>query len=374
MEGDTMALKICPKCKKILNGNKVCNNCGENVGKYEKIFCAGCKGELVQCPKCGTSVDMKHSKCSKCGYDMEKARTLICTYCDTEQITGVALSEDIIQQEEKYCTYCGSRIGLKDAFCPKCGRKIINEERYCSKCGAIVYDGQRFCTKCGNMQPVLVHSISKRRKSHLGGKKIAILIIFFSILIADFIFLGKNYVAPMFVTTDQWLEEGNYEKAYSKADDSEEQGVLIENLIAYLCKDDIDYMNDAQSFNIRKAWIDINAGNLVLMVGGNNQLGASIINLWYYRYQEDERKYTLYTTLHDLDEEEIYYWDDADDMLEKFLDNYARERVRETMQDHNLVEKKHLKNINKLAKTGKLSDVKLLNEVKFIYPTKKKDI
>lgn len=370
-----MGLKICPKCKKNLNGNKICSSCGENIEKYEKMFCSGCQGELVRCPRCKATLDIKYSKCPKCEYDIEKARTLICTYCDREQATQMVLSGNITQHEKKHCTYCGSGIALSDAFCPKCGKKVINEKRYCSKCGAVIYRGQRFCAKCGNIQLSLSRFVPdfKQRKNRLGSKRVAILIVLFLILIVDFTFLGKNYVAPMFVTTEQWLEEGNYEKAYNKAKEDEKQGVLIENLIAYLCKDDIDYMNDDRSFNIRKAWIDIDKGDLVLMIGGNNSFGASVVNLWYYTYQEDEGEYVLYTTIDDLDENDIYLWDDADDIVKKILDNYSKKRIRKTMQEQNIVDKKYLTNINKLAKSEKISEVELLDDVKSIYPNAKKN-
>lgn len=261
-----------------------------------------------------------------------------------------------------------------DSFCPICGTPV-NINRRCVKCNAELLPEHNFCPVCGRDVTIRSHNIIMKRKGTrdrlrkivITKKKMALAGLFIIIII----FLGiswKTWLSPMFVSTEKWLSEGNYEKAYHKADKDEKQDVLIENLIINLINKEIDYMNDSESFNIRKGWIDIKDGNLVLLIGGKNSFGGSITNMWVFTYSSEQKEYISAGFFSDLEKEKINIWDDTDDIIDKLADNIGKSIAADTTKPENQIKKDTVKNINNLHKNGKLDEVKLLDEVKTIYP------
>ncbi len=364
-----MGMNMCPKCRKELPpDSKICSICGQDVSLYERVFCKECSGELVRCPKCGKPAGADANLCGNCGYDLKSARRAICFCCDKKSLPE---KSNVIVS----CKRCGHHLKNSESFCPICGTPV-NRNRRCVKCNTELLPEHNFCPVCGRDANASSHGIMLRRRNSKGTRKIVLTkkkMIIAGLLLIIFIFGGfswKKWIAPMFVPTDKWLAEGNFERAYDKAGEDEKQDVLIENLIIDLCNREIDYMNDSDSFNIRRGWIDVKNGNLVLLIGGKNSFGGSVINMWVFTYSSEQRKYISVGSYSDLEGEEINPWDDTDDMIEKLADNIGKIIATSTAKAENQIKKEIIKNINSLHKRKMLDSIDLLDEVKTIYPRK----
>lgn len=180
------------------------------------------------------------------------------------------------------------------------------------------------------------------------------------------------FVVPAFtVSTDDLLMRGDFEGAYSKASgDKAKADVLALNHVATLCPDVVDSLKDGDSFELRQAWFDPSECEIVLKVSGANSMGGTVSNYWYYTFDEDEGTFSLYTTVSDLEEEEIYeYADEWDEKLEKALNNVARGDIGEIISDDELeLPKGHIKAINALFEEDKLDDVALIDAATKLAP------
>lgn len=77
-----MAFIKCPLCGEELNGERICKNCGKNIGKLEDVVCKNCNGILEKCPKCGNQITASTDICSECGYNIGSIRNRMCKCCD----------------------------------------------------------------------------------------------------------------------------------------------------------------------------------------------------------------------------------------------------------------------------------------------------
>ncbi|MBR1556016.1 MAG: zinc ribbon domain-containing protein [Oscillospiraceae bacterium] len=90
---------------------------------------------------------------------------------------------------------------------------------------------------------------------------------------------------------DSYLMAGNYEQAYSVTENNEElhNNVLMENMIAYIAKDIPDSLKTPDSFVLRDAWVNSKAKECVLYVSGTNGFGRTASSYWYYTYDTDKK-------------------------------------------------------------------------------------
>jgi len=284
---------------------------------------------------------------------------------------GSATKEGTATKTAEVCAKCGATLEEGQEFCPKCGTPK-KKKNVCAKCGAELQEGQEFCPKCGQKVGLAVDSnVSSAIDQFNAGvskanakKKKTPIIIGVVLVILVLAALAFKTVAPkIFISMEGYMEQGNYEKAYSKAKtDDDKAKVVAENLAAVISAEAADGLKDKSSFELRDAWFDKDNQAVVLQVGGKNSYGGVVTNYWYYKYDKDDKEYQLYTTLSDLDEESYSKYDDTDEMIEKLLKNAARESVKKIINNSSYkVDKKSIKNINNLFKEDKLDDVDLLD-------------
>ena len=330
--------KICPFCKMEINDGdavKVCPKC--NVPHHE-----GCWEENNGCTTFG---------CSEHHYDERVANHTI------------------------KCINCGATLEENQKFCPKCGTaKSEVKKKVCGKCGAELEDGHEFCPKCGQKAGLYIddnisyavnqynENIEKQKDK---AKKKPLIVGGIILGIIAFI-LGVKLVFPtLFMSTDDLLAQGNYQKAYSSAKKDEKADIEAENIIAYICKDVVDSLTDPNSFNLRRAWYDTSEQRVVLLVGANNSFGNVVTNYWYYTYDDEDSEYSVYTTLSDLSEEKTYSWDDTSEKLEKILKNAARSIVRDIISNDSMeLKDSSVDNINYLFEEDILDNVELIKDKK----------
>ncbi|WP_409200849.1 zinc-ribbon domain-containing protein [Methanobrevibacter sp. DSM 116169] len=61
------------------------------------------------------------------------------------------VEEKNFEENNKYCTNCGSSINSNAEICPKCGSKSKQDKntKYCSNCGKTIDINAEICPKCG---------------------------------------------------------------------------------------------------------------------------------------------------------------------------------------------------------------------------------
>ena len=323
------------------------------------------------CKVCGKEYDGAIEKCEICGAELiepeasEEKNEII----DVPQNEVVVLEEGTTESEElenQYCVYCGGRIEPEKHYCVRCGKSSVTEGlRHCTQCGAELGEHQKFCGKCGHkaanvIMPKELDSITGRAKK-VNSKKMIIGIAVIVALIA-LIMIGKSVVPKLFVTPEEYMAQGNYEKAYEKADEKEKESVLVENLIAQICSTAKSDLKDPESFKLRDGWYDKKEKRIVIQIQGTNSYGGQNTS---YTYSSTDKEYQLYTTIQDFDEEEYYSWDDIDDKIEKALENVAKDNVKELIgKSENHLNKELIERINGLKDADLLDNIELLEETK----------
>lgn len=246
-------------------------------------------------------------------------------------------------------------------FCPKCGNPVNADQAYCGNCGFKLIEKRQTADEHKHLKKDTSLKVPKLPK---GALKIA--------LAACVVAIVAIFVVPaLTVSTDDLLLKGDFEGAYAKASgDKAKADVLALNHIATLCPDVVDSLKDGDSFELRQAWFDPSECEIVLKVSGANSMGGTVSNYWYYTLDEDEGTFSLYTTVSDLEEEEIYeYADEWDEKLEKALNNVAKGDIGEIISDDELeLPKGHIKAINALFEEDKLDDVALIDAATKLAP------
>ncbi len=277
-------------------------------------------------------------------------------------------NENVNKPKNAFCVHCGCEIFDNKEYCPRCGMsKTDRNVKHCIVCGNPISEGQKFCPKCGTgleNSPNIEQTAKKRSIKpfiFLGIGALLTLII----AVSSIIVLPK-----LLVSTEEYLEQGNYIKAYQKAKKEEKNDVLFENLIASICAESKSDLKDEDSFKLREVYFDEENNRIVLRIQGANSYGGEVSSYWYYTFDEEDGEYTLWTTVSDFDDETIYSWDDFEERLEKILKNSAKEIVKGIINDHsNKRGSDIVKRINNLNELGILSDVELLDDVSALYPT-----
>ena len=282
------------------------------------------------------------------------------------------MEEQVKQEIEQIkCLNCGTTLQVEQEFCPKCGirrgeRKVI----LCAKCNSEIQIGQKFCPKCGERikleNKTVISSVKNKYQRKLKGinkKKLGIIVGTIGILII-LAFAFTKISPKIFISIDDLLAQGKYEEAYKKAKNEEKENVYYENAIAYVSSEIIESYKDPSSFELREAWVDKAEKRIVLKTAGKNSFGGITFSYQYITYDKDEKKYEVYCSLSDLDEEKTYSFDNTSDKIEKILKNAARKTVKEIIQkDSCKVSSKIIDNINRLAAQKLLDTVIPLEEI-----------
>lgn len=317
-------------------------------------------------------------KCNNCGKVYEN-EFLICDICEEELtefdeiVTDERLNVNSENSEKTFCVFCGGEIHNQQTYCSHCGKSSVEENvRHCVNCGMQLAENQKFCSKCGEKISNIVipksldDTVKKIQK--IDRKKVSTIAV--ALVMVVLLALASIFVVPqIFVSTEEYLSQGNYIKAYEKASNDEKETVLIENLIASLCADAKSGLKNEDSFKLKKAWYDRDSKNVVLEIQGTNSYGGTISNYWYYTFNDEEQVYEYFISISDFEEEEMYSWDDLEEKFEKVIENAAKITIKEIIQDEtNELDLALVQRINGLNEQELLPYVELIEEVKSIYP------
>lgn len=321
-------------------------------------------------------------KCNNCGKEYDDSVD-VCSECKAELLEIVEEKTDDVTNQDAtsgFCVFCGGKIVADKGYCSKCGKSAIEEgKKHCIECGEPLTKGQKFCSKCGHkisnvVVPESINNASEKLKSStekmkkINKKKIMMIAVCVVVLVVLGA-IGKNVISKLMTTTEDRLVKGDYIEAYDKAKKDEKEDVLVESLIITICRDAKEGLKDPDSFKLREAYYVNDEDKVVIKVQGTNSYGGEVSSYWYYKFDEEDNKYELWTTISDFDKEETYSWDDYSDKIEKLLKNTAKEQVKEIINnDDNKLENSMVKRINSLNKKSLLEDVELPEEFKDLYP------
>lgn len=321
---------------------------------------------MKKCISCQKDYDDSMQFCEICGKELVIA----------EEITDNSSNNVEEKNEEKvegFCIYCGGQIVPDKGYCSRCGKSAIVEgQRHCTGCGQVLSETQKFCAKCGQkvsniVVPKSLDEAAEKVKK-VDVKKFKRIVIAVGVLVVVF-FAAKAILPKVFVSSEQYLIEGNYTKAYEKAKKDGKEAVLVENLIAHLCAKSQDSLKDPDSFKLRDAWYDEESDRIVLKIQGKNSYGGDVSNYWYFTFEDEDQEYQLWTTVSDFEEEEVNSWDDYSEKFEKLLENAAKETISEIINEKDYkLDKELVERINGLKTQDILEDVELLEETKTLYP------
>lgn len=116
---------------------------------------------------------------------------------------------------------------------------------------------------------------------------------------------------------------------------------------------------------MNNVWIDVDDDMFVLSISGSNSYGGTVSNYALYTYDTDKNEYSLWTSVSDLEEEEIYSYDDYEDEIEKLLDNAARKNITKIIYSESYEVKNGIcDRINDLNEKKLLSKISYIEEVK----------
>ena len=275
---------------------------------------------LIKCRECGKDISDTSKKCIHCGADV------------------------ILKIK---CTECNNEFDNTTNICPFCGKKNTNN------ISASVKDTKKSLKK---------FFTNNKQKTIIIGS-IALAVIIFGIILA-------KVIPPMLVSVDEYLSEGNYQKAYEKAKtDEAKEKVLLENIIAKYSYEISDGLKDPESFKLSHVYYD-GEREIVFEIIGKNSYGGNVTNYYDYRYDKSEKQFARYVYLSSLEDEKTYSWDTSSEKLEKILKNVIRGTVIKLMADDDAkVNDAVIDRVNNLFKQGKLRDVELIPQVSIIYPT-----
>lgn len=338
---------------------------------------------MKKCEKCQKEYQNILEKCPYCNSE-ERTIDLVWSEnrenCSTElQVENVdenkqLMEEESITQHKTFCKYCGNIIKEGNDYCNHCGRDIYDKDkRHCTNCGNVLKSKQTFCDKCGHKATRI--KLPKKLidvKQHISKKKMIETVIAVVFVLA-LVITGIKVVPKFFVKYDTYLAEGNYEKAYAKAGEDEKDLVVKENIAAIVSSLIKESLKDSSSFVLREVYIE-EMKNVVIKNQGNNSYGGAVSDYVWYQWNEKKSEFESWGSCSDFDKEKIESWDDTDDMLDKLAGNIVKNHVEDVIDKKDLkLDSATVNRINGLNKSGKLGDVKLLDQAKKILEKKEDD-
>ena len=225
-------------------------------------------------------------------------------------------------------------------------------ESKCANCGADLLPGQAFCANCGastSKSDVNQQTTQKANtKKFILGAVVGVLVVALAVIM--FFVLQKS--------PEQLAAEGKYSEAYEKAEDSEKNQILAENIIAVLSERSSELMKDPISFKLRNgyymAWNNSEKGTFgqqaVLYINGTNGFGGVVNNYWVWIYDQDSYEWECWGTCSTTSSDSS---DDIDDMLVKIV-------AESVMEDGIKLDKNQVNNINTKFEDGQLHTIDLI--------------
>lgn len=138
---------VCPDCGNEVPDAKFCKNCGAKLPEIEE-------NEIVEdVPVVDSADEVTDVDVVEDGSVVELSEDVIDVDA-VEEETGDSTEEEIEIENErktKFCSNCGTEVGIETAFCPKCGFKLTQEEqtKFCQSCGQKININAEICPHCG---------------------------------------------------------------------------------------------------------------------------------------------------------------------------------------------------------------------------------
>lgn len=272
-------------------------------------------------------------------------------------------------RNNRYCKYCGTKIKPNLNFCKNCGRSTVDEQvTRCVKCGFVLTESTKYCPKCGEK----IKYILPNNKKIANKKKKVISLSIIIILILGIIGGCSYFVLPEVLASPyKIMEDGDYEKAYNKANYKEKKDVLYENLVAVCCERLIELCKYPNSFELQDVWLDEKNDKIVLQIGVTNEYSDNIELYCLFEYNKSNYRYDYYNSISvgDFNKEEYETYDNSSELADKLINNFTRTKVKCIVQNDSLkVTNGMPERINKLNQQSLLENIKLLSQVNLLYP------
>ena len=372
-----------------------CLKCGREPQEEDRFVwqCTGCKkgynvklSFLQKVQEKKSIISKPILKCKDCTEYLDNKTKNIYWKCACGNVQNGILDDfsqklntdnDIIDffnsDNNDFCSSCGTKLQPDQKFCPNCGKNTAGKsERFCVKCGEIVSGDKRYCPNCGHKMPL---NIETGKHLNTGFIKKLTVIVISLVFVVGIVFAGKTYIPKIFVSTEELLEEGNYEKAYKKAKKEEKENILIENLIAFVCGDVEKKLKDPSSFFLSEIYYEkTNPRRIILTVSGKNGMGGVSSSFWLYNFDTNKNQYACMGSVSDMEDEEASSYDSEDELMEKLVNNIIRTSIRDALNTAEELDNTLINHINNLHEEKLLNTVKLLDNISDIYPTDGDDL
>ena len=297
------------------------------------------------------------------------------------------------------CRHCGAAWTPGQAFCANCGAPKADPVPVgaasadaitptCPNCGTLLQEGQKFCPGCGQMlgaadpagsfnsgdpmnpmnpanpmnptaMPYGAPGIPKRKSKALPWVIVAVVVVLIAAL-ATLVLVSSD----TFASVATLCARGNYAKAYEKASEEEKPAVKGESVAAECSAFAVDNLKDPSSFKLREVYYYEStnddgefSGQIVLYISGANSYGASVSSYWLFTWDDDDNEWSYFCSVADLEQEEYSDYDDEDEHLEKWIDNFGRMVIENVMTRSIKLDKDAVKRINTLFERDMLDDV-----------------
>ena len=263
------------------------------------------------------------------------------------------------------CNKCNTELMQNQKFCHQCGHKVkadpLEENLHEANTSEQSNKGSEGTEQVRSKNDQLNETDAK---AHHQNKKKAIVIAISAIIIAITAIGGIILIPEMFKDAEGYMAEGNYEKAYEKAETNKEKlQVKIENLAAVQAASLINTLKDPSSFSLRDAYYQEQKNNygtveckLVLHVTGKNSFGANVGNYWLYSFNPHKNKWEYLCYVADLEIDS-----DPSKNRKTAIESMGKVIVNGVIKSDVKLSKNGIQRINKMFKEDKLDEIKLLD-------------
>ncbi len=172
---------------------------------------------------------------------------------DLHQTNGIPETEEVYT-----CLHCGATMRHDMLFCTKCGTPKGEEKtEACAQCGEKLKYGQKYCPKCGEkknwtMGTKIDYGVRQTKSAWMHGRKwvaVGALVILF--IVGTVLFVDKF---KLLLTVDELCAEGDYMRAYRRAEDEQKEEIWIENCAAVLYAEIADEFKDSSNLKLENVY------------------------------------------------------------------------------------------------------------------------
>ena len=313
----------------------------------------------VQIPETGTSNDI----CRNCGAPWLPGQTA-CPNCGAPKADPAPVSEASADATAPTCPNCGTLLQEGQKFCPGCGQMLGAADPAGSfNTGNPMNPMNPANPMNPTAMPYGAPGIPKRKSKALPLVIVAVVVVLIAAL-ATLVLVSSD----TFASVATLCARGNYAKAYEKASEEEKPAVKGESVAAECSAFAVDNLKDPSSFKLREVYYSEStnddgefSGQIVLYISGANSYGASVGSYWLFTWDDDDNEWSYFCSVADLEQEEYSDYDDEDEHLEKWIDNFGRMVIENVMTRSIKLDKDAVKRINTLFEKDMLDDVEAIS-------------